>query len=71
MVQVSLEEPQVPAVHRVGQALVRVEDESQRYMPRQASLEEGTSPFLTKAPNCRYYGAGISDLIDLHASSAC
>lgn len=43
LVQVSLEEPQVPSVHRVGQALVRVEDEAQRYMPSQASLEEGAS----------------------------
>lgn len=33
----------MPSVHRVGQALVRVEDEAQRYMPSQASLEEGIS----------------------------
>eukprot|EP00892_Ulva_mutabilis_P000830 jgi/Ulvmu1/10748/UM068_0038.1 len=38
--QVSIEEPQVPSVHSVGKALVRVEDETQRFMPSQASVVE-------------------------------
>lgn len=44
VVQVSLEEPQVPSVHSLGSALVRVEDEAQRYMPTQAAVEEGGHP---------------------------
>lgn len=52
-VQVSVEEPQVPSVHSFGDALVRVEDEAQRFMPSQVSVEEGVRFTISSVLVCK------------------